>query len=216
MRKTRAWTRALVVTGLAGLLGVLPLAAQSTAKKRNPPAPSSDTAQKRKPPASQGHATPRPAPPKPRPRPPDHPRPYVPPTYGTYIYPFTPFAGFDLVYRFPFGPYPSSRFGYPEYPYRFVFPPPGCVTTEVDTHGSVRIDVPQREAAVHVDGFYVGVVEDFNGTSEHLNLTPGPHHIELQAPGFETTAFDVNIEAGHVIVYRTPMRPVRVETIRPM
>lgn len=81
------------------------------------------------------------------------------------------------------------------------------MTTELDAHGSVGIDVPQRDAAVYVDGFYVGVVDDFNGALEHLNLTPGPHRIELRAPGFETTTFDVNIEAGRVIVYRTPMRP---------
>lgn len=131
----------------------------------------------------------------------------MPPTHGTYIYPFAPFVGFDFVYRFPFGTYPYNRYGYPDYPYRFIFPPPGCVTTELEGHGSVRIDVPQREATVLVDGFYIGVVDDFNGTLEHLNLTPGPHHIELHAPGFEPTVFDVNIEVGHLIVYRTPMRP---------
>ena len=45
------------------------------------------------------------------------------------------------------------------------------------------------------------------GRSRHVNLTPGPHHIELHAPGFEATVFDVNIEVGQLIVYRTPMRP---------
>ena len=131
----------------------------------------------------------------------------MPPPHGTYVYPFAPFVDFDFVYRFPFGVYPYSRYGYPEYPYRFIFPPPGCVTTELEGDGSVRIDVPQLEATVLVDGFYVGVVDDFNGTFEHLNLPPGPHHIELHAPGFETAVFDVNIEVGHLIVYRTPMRP---------
>jgi hypothetical protein len=207
MTRTRAWARALVTATLAVFLGALPLSAQSTAKKRTPPAPSSGTAQKRRPPAPPGQAVPRQTPPKPRePRSPDRPRPPLPPPHGTYIYPFAPFVGFDFVYRFPFGAYPYSRYGYPESPYRFIFPPPGCVAIELEAHGGVRIDVPQREATVHVDGFYVGVVDDFNGTLEHLNLTPGPHHIELHAPGFETTVFEVNIEAGHVIVYRTPMR----------
>jgi hypothetical protein len=208
MMRTRAWARALMVTSLAALLGALPLSAQSTAKKRTPPAPSSGTAQKRKPPPPPGQAVPRPAPPKPSPpRTPHRPRPPVPAAHGTYIYPFTPFVGFDFAYRFPFGAYPYSRYGDPEYPYRFIFPPPGCVTSELETHGSVRIDVPQRDATVLVDGFYVGVVEDFNGTLEHLNLMPGPHHIELHAPGFEATGFDVNIEVGRLIVYRTSMRP---------
>ena len=47
MVRTRAWTKALAVTSLAAFLGALPLSAQSTAKKRTPPAPSSGTAQKR-------------------------------------------------------------------------------------------------------------------------------------------------------------------------
>jgi hypothetical protein len=212
------WTRALAVTSLAALLGGFPLLAQSTAKKRTPPEASGETAQKKNPPASPDHAVPRPSPPKPpaspghavprpMPKPPYRPRRPMPPPNGTFIYPFTPFVTYDFVYRFPFGTYPYSGYIYPEYPYRFVFPPPGCVTTELEPHGSVRIDVPQCDAAVYVDGFYVGIVEDFNGAVEHVNLTPGPHRIELRAPGFETTTFDVNIEAGHLIVYRTPMRP---------
>ena len=85
------------------------------------------------------------------PRPPDRPRPPAPPPHGRYVYPFAPFVDFDFVYRFPFGVYPYSRYGYSEYPYRFIFPPPGCVTTELEGHGSVRIDVPQREATVLVE-----------------------------------------------------------------
>jgi hypothetical protein len=88
-----------------------------------------------------------------------------------------------------------------------VFPPPGCAASEIEAHGSLRLDLPQREAAVSVDGFYVGVVDDFNGVTEHLNLKPGPHHLELRAPGYETVTFDVNIEAGRTITYRTPMPP---------
>jgi hypothetical protein len=209
MMRTRAWVRALAAASLAVLLGGLPLSAQSPGKKRTPPAPSSGTARQRKPPPPRGQAVPRPTPPKPNPPATVHrPRPRVPAPRDTYVYPFAPFAGFDFVYRFPFGVYPYSRYGYPEDPYRFIFPPPGCVTTELEGHGSLRIDVPQREATVHVDGFYVGVVADFDGTLEHLTLAPGPHHVELRAPGFETTEFEVNAEVGRLIVYRTPMRRV--------
>jgi hypothetical protein len=185
----------LVVAGLAALLGVLPLSAQSTAGKRTPPAPSSATAQKRKPPAPPAQAVSRRKPP-------------APPPVGTLRYPFVPFFDFDFVYRFPYGVDWYGRFGHPEYPYRFVFPPPGCVTSDLEAHGDLRVDVPQREAETFVDGFYAGIVDDFDGSAEHVNLTPGPHHIELRASGFETATFDVNIEAGRTIVYRTPMRAV--------
>jgi hypothetical protein len=89
-----------------------------------------------------------------------------------------------------------------------VFPPPGCVTSDLEAHGSLRVDVPQREAEVFVDDFYAGIVDDFDGSAGHVNLTPGPHHIELRASGLKTVTFDVNVEAGRTIVYRTPMRAV--------
>jgi len=40
-----------------------------------------------------------------------------------------------------------------------------------------------------------------------LTLTPGRHHIELQAPDREPLAFDVGIVAGEVIPYQGAMQP---------
>lgn len=214
MMGARASAKALVVAGVIAHLGVFPLSAQSTAGKRTPPTSSSATAQKRKPPAPPAQAVPRPKPPVPRPpQAPARPRPPVPPPVGILRYPFVPFFDFDFVYRFPYGFERHGRYGYPEYPYRFVFPPPGCVTLDLEAHGSLRIDIPQREAEIFVDGFYAGIVDDFDGLAEHVNLTPGPHHIELRASGFETATFDVNIEAGRTIVYHTPMRAVVSPTL---
>jgi hypothetical protein len=50
-------------------------------------------------------------------------------------------------------------------------------------------------------------VDDFDGTFQHIDLEVGPHHIEIRAPGFETIAFDVNVEPGRTITYRASMRP---------
>ena len=43
-------------------------------------------------------------------------------------------------------------------------------------------------------------------TFGQLALTPGPHHVELRATGYQTLTFDVNIEAGKTITYRLPMQ----------
>jgi hypothetical protein len=208
-------TRVLAAALVAMLAHATPLTAQSSDKKRTPPPRAGGEAQTRKPPAPPARAVPRPppppaplrTPPRTTPRGAPHAAPRHAPPNGTYLFPFVPFVDFDFEYRFPYGVYPYSRYGYPYLPYRFVFPPPGCVTTEVESHGSVRLDVPQRDAAVLVDGFYVGLVDDFDGVTEHLNLTPGPHHIELRANGFDPASFDVNLEAGRTITYRTPMQP---------
>jgi hypothetical protein len=68
------------------------------------------------------------------------------------------------------------------------------------------VDAPPS-AEVYVDGDYAGIVDDFDGVSEHLELTPGPHRIEIRAPGFEPTTFDVNAIDGQTIIYRARMIP---------
>jgi hypothetical protein len=74
--------------------------------------------------------------------------------------------------------------------------------------GGVRLDVAERDAQVFVDGYYVGVVGDFNGVRERITLEPGPHRVEIQQDGFEPVSFDVNVEAGRTITYRTQLRPL--------
>lgn len=127
-----------------------------------------------------------------------------------YVYPFPLIPDFDWVYQFPYGAYPYSRYyGYPYPPYGYPVPVPESVEEAPETYGSIRLDVPQEDAAVYVDGFYVGVVGDFNDVLEPLALVPGPHHLEFQAPGYETTAFDVKVQAGQTITYRSSLRPAK-------
>lgn len=210
---------------IVATLASVPSTAQSSeAQKRTPP-PKSDPAPAQarpsrkpapdtpppkavpRPPASaQQKAVPRP----PASRPPARPAPRSPSRpldSRTLIYPYF-FYDFDFVYRFPYGPYPYPYYPYP-YGYPVPVPAPGCATVEGETAvaGGVRLDIPQREAAVYVDGFYVGTVGDFSGAAELLPLVPGPHHLELRSTGYQTLTFDVNIQAGKTITYRTPMQP---------
>ena len=75
-------------------------------------------------------------------------------------------------------------------------------------YGSVRLDIDQKSASVFADGFYVGVVDDFDGIFQHLNLKVGEHHLEIAAGGYETLTFDVNIQAGRTITCRGLMVPI--------
>ena len=47
-------------------------------------------------------------------------------------------------------------------------------------YGGVRIQGAPRDAQVFVDGTYAGVVDDFDGTFQHLDLEPGSHAIEIR------------------------------------
>src|SRR5262245_40453536 len=43
----------------------------------------------------------------------------------------------------------------------------------------IRLAATPTDAAVYVDGFYAGVVEDFSGFLDGLPVTPGPHEVVL-------------------------------------
>ena len=71
----------------------------------------------------------------------------------------------------------------------------------------LRVNGP-RDAHVLVDGYYAGIVDDFDGIVQSLRLEEGPYQIEIVAPGYETLAFDVRIMPGEKITYRGSMRRV--------
>ena len=58
------------------------------------------------------------------------------------------------------------------------------------------------DAEVWVDGFYAGVVDDFDGTFQSLRLESGGYRIEIVAPGYEPLVFDVRITPGRKTTYR--------------
>jgi hypothetical protein len=68
--------------------------------------------------------------------------------------------------------------------------------------------MPNRQAQVSVDGYFVGVIDDFDGVSQRLTLDEGPHQIEISEPGFEPFSLEVNILAHQTIKYRGALRPL--------
>jgi hypothetical protein len=88
--------------------------------------------------------------------------------YSPYYY--DPFFFYDPWfggYQYPIRPYGYGyRYGEPE--------------------ASVRLEVKPKEAEVFVDGYYAGVVDDFDGAFQRLNVPPGEHEIELWLDGYRT------------------------------
>jgi hypothetical protein len=74
-----------------------------------------------------------------------------------------------------------------------------------DDSGSVRLKVKPSEARVYVDGFYAGVVDDFDGAFQRLRLDRGPHHIEMRQPDYQPLSVDVMIQEDFTITYRGEM-----------
>ncbi len=73
--------------------------------------------------------------------------------------------------------------------------------------GGVRMKVDPKDAEVYVDGYYAGIVDDFDGAWQQLRLDEGGYRIEVRKPGMETLTFDVMIQPGRTITYRGRMTP---------
>jgi len=139
-------------------------------------------------------------------------RPVHRPGLGIGIYIGSPFRYSHRAYSRPYyaTPYPynygyygyASPYAYPSYPsYAGIYavPPPDAL------YGGVRLDVTPRDAAVYVDGYYAGIVDDFDGAWQRVALEPGPHRFEIVAPGHETLVFEVNIRTNETVRYRGDM-----------
>ena len=72
-------------------------------------------------------------------------------------------------------------------------------------YGDVRLMVQPRDAAVYVDGYYAGVVDNFDGVFQRLTLEVGPHTIELDAPGLEPQVYDVYVDPLRTTTIRTDL-----------
>jgi hypothetical protein len=75
-----------------------------------------------------------------------------------------------------FGPYPW--WPRPAYPYAYW--------PMYDNRAVLRVLATPDNAAVYVDGFYAGIVDDFNGYFQGLPLPPGGHEIVLYLEGYRT------------------------------
>jgi len=75
--------------------------------------------------------------------------------------------------------------------------------------GRLRLQVRQRDAQVFIDGYYAGIVDDFDGRLQGLSLEAGEYGVEIVLPGYETLAFDVRVTPGRTTTYRGDLLPER-------
>jgi hypothetical protein len=119
--------------------------------------------------------------------------------YGSF---YDPYVFYD-----PFSPWYGSYgryggYGYPPYGYGY----PSSYSYPAD--GELRLKVRPRDAQVFVDGYYVGIVDDFDGVFQRLHLPSGPHRIEVRAPGYETLTFDVQIRFDETTKFEGDLRRI--------
>ena len=91
--------------------------------------------------------------------------------------------------------------GYPSYPQ----------TTSAAGYdeGSLRLKIKPKNAEVYVDGYYVGIVDEFDGIFQRLHIDAGSHRVEVRANGYEPLVFDVRITPDHTTTYQGEMKRIQ-------
>ncbi len=90
------------------------------------------------------------------------------------------------------------------------FPPPARYPYPIydDVRGSLRIEVDQKDAEVYVDGYYAGIVDDFDGTFQRLRATTGGHQIVVRLEGFHSIREDVYLAPDATHRIRRTLQPL--------
>jgi hypothetical protein len=110
---------------------------------------------------------------------------YAPFFYGGF-YPAYWGVGFGWGYPYPAHPY----YGY------------------YDNRGSARLQVTPRNAQVFIDGYYVGLVDDFDGYLQRLHVEPGEHELQIYLDGYRTIREKVLFRPGATLKVAYAMQPL--------
>jgi len=106
---------------------------------------------------------------------------YYHPYFGFYVGPY-----YGPFYPFP-GPFAHTRFAV----------------------SSLRLKVKPVETAVYLNGYYAGIVDDFDGLFQRLYVPTGEHHLELRLEGYERYGKDIYLAAGDSLDVTHQMVPLR-------
>ena len=132
--------------------------------------------------------------------------------FRTFYYPYRPglslafYGGYGYGYGYPYAyGYPYGYYGY-GYPYAYPYSAygyggygGGYARGGYAGYGAVRIQGAPHDAQVFADGYYAGIVDDFDGVFQHLELEAGAHQIEIRVPGQPPLQYDVNVQPGQTL-----------------
>ena len=121
--------------------------------------------------------------------------------YNYYGYPGYYGSGGYYGYSDPwFGGYPDAQ---------DPMPSGGATGGGWVDEGTLKLKIKPNTAEVYVDGFYVGVVDDFDGMFQKLHIESGAHRIEVRAEGYEPLVFDVRITTDHATTYQGELKRIK-------
>jgi hypothetical protein len=75
-------------------------------------------------------------------------------------------------------------------------------------YSSLRLQIDPRETEVFIDGYYAGIVDDFDGFMQRLHVEAGEHTIQLYVTGHRTAEQKVYLQPGGTLRIRHTMEPL--------
>jgi hypothetical protein len=141
-----------------------------------------------------------------------YPRYYYPGYYGYrsfYGYPgfytgfYNPYFWGSYGFGFGYGYGSGYGYGYGQYPY-----PPYSYRPYYDNTGSARLQVTPRNTQVYIDGYFVGVVDNFDGNLQRLNVEAGEHELQLYLQGYQTFTQKVLFPRGGTLRVTHALQPL--------
>jgi hypothetical protein len=104
-------------------------------------------------------------------------------------------------------------FGYGYGP--FIAAPEQEIAEEVVPNGFIHLQMQPGNAEVHIDGLYMGTVDDFRRLIPGRSLEAGEHRVELRANGYESATFTVLISPNETVTYRSDLKAAAAAPERP-
>jgi len=132
--------------------------------------------------------------------------------YYSYYYPYYSF-GFYYGYPYYWGayygyPYWGAYWGWPYGSVGFSYGGGGGGDYDAsDYQGAARLEVKPRQTEVFVDGYYAGVVDDFDGF-KRLRLEPGEHEVTLYLDGYRPMTQRMLFTQGQTFKVEHQMEPL--------
>jgi hypothetical protein len=123
--------------------------------------------------------------------------------YGGYGYGY----GYGYGQGYGYGGYGPGA-GYP------IYSPAGTTANMrqwAPALGGLWLETQPGSAQVYVDGYYVGLADDYGATGRMLDLRVGTRRIELREAGYDPLTFDVNVALNQIIRYRGDLQRQRVD-----
>ena len=116
--------------------------------------------------------------------------------------------GYGLYSGFGWKPYLGDPFGDPGYGSYGGY---GGYSTSLrpQEQGNLKLKVKPRTAKVYVDGYFVGPVDEFDGSFQKLALNSGRHKVEIKADGYETAEFDVLITPEQTVTFQGELKRIQ-------